>query len=152
MILFLIPWYFSVNYQGIKEQYYRPVCVSSCFFSFSVVPDLVIFIENLLVYVTVSAKTYHLSYFSHTVILVPSCSSTFGTPHGAVRFALSHTVSKLHTSLCWHRVHVTRWKQAFLLDRRYTQCKPYTMSGHAITSFLQVLHGSCFLTRRRVGQ
>ena len=34
IILFLIPWYFSVKYQGIMEQYCRPICVSSCFFSF----------------------------------------------------------------------------------------------------------------------
>ena len=27
------------NIKGSKEQYYRPVCVSSCFFSFSVVPN-----------------------------------------------------------------------------------------------------------------
>ena len=39
VILFLIPWYFSVKYQGIKEQYYSPACVSSCFFSFSVIPN-----------------------------------------------------------------------------------------------------------------
>ena len=54
--------------------------------------------------------------FSYRAILVPPCSSTLGTPRGAVRFALSHTVSKLCASLCWHRVHVTRRKQAFLLD------------------------------------
>ena len=29
IILFLISWYFIVKYQGIKEQYYCPVCVSS---------------------------------------------------------------------------------------------------------------------------
>ena len=34
---------------------------------------------------------------------------------GAVRFVLSHTVSKLRASVCWHRVHVTRRKLAFLL-------------------------------------
>ena len=39
IVLFLIPWYVSVKYQGIKDQYYSPVCVSSCFFSFSV-PNL----------------------------------------------------------------------------------------------------------------
>ena len=39
MILFLIPWYFSVKYQGIEEQYYRPVCVSCFFSSFFVVPN-----------------------------------------------------------------------------------------------------------------
>ena len=52
IILFLIPWYFSVKYQGMKEQYYRPVCVFSCFFSFSVVPNPLQFllkIFNLLV-------------------------------------------------------------------------------------------------------
>ena len=54
MILFLIPWYFRVKYQGMKEQYYRPVCVSSCFFLFSVVPNplkfLLIFLNLLVVY------------------------------------------------------------------------------------------------------
>ena len=28
IILFLIPWYFSVKYQGIKEQYHRVPSVS----------------------------------------------------------------------------------------------------------------------------
>ena len=40
------------NIKGSKEQYYRPVCVSSCFFSFSVVPNPLQFllkIFNLLV-------------------------------------------------------------------------------------------------------
>ena len=46
IILFLIPWYFSVKYQGIKEQYYRPLCVSSCFFPFSVVPNPLLFLLN----------------------------------------------------------------------------------------------------------
>ena len=38
-----------------KEQYYRPVCVSSCFFSFSVVPNPLQFLLkffNLLVIMT----------------------------------------------------------------------------------------------------
>ena len=29
IILFLTPWYFSAKYQGIKEQYYRPVVCSA---------------------------------------------------------------------------------------------------------------------------
>ena len=34
----VLPWCFGVK-QGIKEQNYRPICVSSCFFSFSVAPN-----------------------------------------------------------------------------------------------------------------
>ena len=30
---------YGILYQGIKEQYYSHICVSSCFFSFSVVPN-----------------------------------------------------------------------------------------------------------------
>ena len=38
IILFLYPLIFDTKIPRDKEQYYRPVCVSSCFFSFSVVP------------------------------------------------------------------------------------------------------------------
>ena len=39
IILFLDPLIFDTKIPRDQEQYYRPVCVSSCFFSFSVVPN-----------------------------------------------------------------------------------------------------------------
>ena len=39
IILFLYPLIFDTKIPRDKEQSYRPVCVSSCFFSFSVVPN-----------------------------------------------------------------------------------------------------------------
>ena len=145
------------NIKGSKEQYYRPVCVSSCFFSFSVVPNPLQFllkIFNLLVYiiVTVSAKhtTCHtfliprywyrrvVQRSAHLVVLSDSCYPipflSYARPYVGTAYMLQGG------------------SRRFSWIRRYTQCKPYTMSGHAITSFLQVLHGSCFLTRRRISQ
>ena len=39
IMLFIYPLIFDTKIPRDQEQYYRPVCVSSCFFSFFVVPN-----------------------------------------------------------------------------------------------------------------
>ena len=54
IILFLIPWYFSVKNPGIKEQYYRPVCLLVSFIF--VIPTPLLNFNDLLVLIQSKRK------------------------------------------------------------------------------------------------